>query len=223
MQTLDIVSISNFTTKYFSYDKEEIFDFVLYKKTKLLKSGEAPIYMRITMDRERSETSVLRSIDKEYWDSAKGKAKPVNENNKDLNYYLEHVRHQVYLRQQEMEEKGKIITARTLRNAYLKKDDEEKMTILKFYTEHNDKLKLMVGKGIAFNTYKRHSTSKRHLERFLSAKYKMSDFYLKDITPEFLENYVTYFRVDQGCNNNTTVKYVRNFAKIIMPYLLNGI
>jgi len=67
------------------------------KKSKLLKNGEAPIYLRVTMDGERSETSIQRSMDLSYWESAKGRAKPLNKNNKDLNQYLEHVRYQVYL------------------------------------------------------------------------------------------------------------------------------
>lgn len=49
----------------------------------------------------------------------------------------------------------------------------------------------------------------------------MVDYYLKDIDPDFVDKYETYFRVDRGCNNNTTVKYVRNFAKIIRHAIRN--
>ena len=170
--------------------------------------------MRITIDGERSETSIKRSIEPNRWHMSKGSARALSKFEKDLNQYLKHISHQVYLKQQELEEKNKIVSARTLMNLYLNKGDDKK-TILKVYEEHNNKLKLLIGKGVAFNTYKRHKTSKRHLEKFLKEKYKMRDYYLTDIDPEFVEKYETYFRIDRGCNNNTTVKYVRNFAKII--------
>lgn len=131
--------------------------------------------MRITIDGERSETSIKRTIDPARWNAAKGSTKPLAKFEKDLNQYLNHITHQIYIKKQEMEEKNKIISARTLLNAHLKKDDDERMTILKVYSEHNERLKLKVGKGVAYNTYKLHVTSKHHLERFLNEKYEMRD------------------------------------------------
>ncbi len=78
------------------------------KRSKLNKNGEAPIYMRITIDGERSETSTKRSIEPERWNTAKGLARPLSMYEKDLNQYLKHITHQVYLKQQEMEEKNKV-------------------------------------------------------------------------------------------------------------------
>jgi site-specific recombinase XerD len=113
-----------------------------------------------------------------------------------------------------LERKNRVI-ARTLLNRYLNKDDDDKRTILRVHEEHNKKMYLLIGKGVAFNTYKRYETSKDHLERFIGKEFGQSDYYLKDINPEFLDKYETYFRVDRNCNNNTTAKYIKNFAKII--------
>ena len=45
------------------------------KRTKLLNNGEAPIYLRITVNGLRGEMAIFRSILPEMWDSAKGRAK----------------------------------------------------------------------------------------------------------------------------------------------------
>ena len=46
------------------------------KRTKLLKNGEAPIFMRITVNGERAEISTHRSIDPKLWDQKKEKNNP---------------------------------------------------------------------------------------------------------------------------------------------------
>ncbi len=190
------------------------------KKSKLNKKREAPIYLRITVNGERAETSIKRSIDPDRWNSSKGLALSFTQDEKDLNHYLKHINRQVYIKQQQLEEKNKVVSARSLMNAYLNKDDDKK-TILQVYDKHNKKLFALIGKGVALGTYQRHVTSRDHIERFVLSKYGMSDYYLKDINPEFLDHLDTYFRVDRGCNNNTTVKYIRNFSKIVRLAIRN--
>ena len=187
--------------------------FFLKKKTND-KQAEAQIYMRITIDGQRSETSIKRSILPSQWDTNKYRAKPSYEFHRDLNHYLDHTRNQVFIQQQELEKRNKVISARTLRDCYLRRDDA-KRTILQTYQEHNERLFHMIDNGIAYNTYKRHLTSKDHVERFIRLKYNRPDYYLKDITPEFIDRYESYFRVERGCNTNTTAKYIKNFAKIV--------
>ena len=59
--------------------KRKTFAILFYvKRTKLLKNGEAPIFMRITVDSVIEELAVKRSIKLEHWESNKGRAKPVN-------------------------------------------------------------------------------------------------------------------------------------------------
>lgn len=186
----------------------------LIKKNKLNKRGEAPIFMRITVDGSRSETSIKRSIPELYWDSGRNKSKSGYKYYKQLNAYLDHVRNQVYQHQQDLEKKGKIITAKSIMNRYLGKDEENR-TILTVYKEHNERMNKSIGKGFSYGTYQRHETSKDHLERFIQQEYGRPDMYLKDITPEFVDKYESYFRVDRQCCNNTTAKYMRNFGKII--------
>lgn len=73
------------------------------KRTKLKKRRGAPIYMRITIDGQRSETSIKRSIDPTRWNRSKGMARSLSKVEKDLNQYLKQITHQVYSKQQERE------------------------------------------------------------------------------------------------------------------------
>ena len=93
--------------------------------------------------------------------------------------------------------------------------------ILEVYQEHNDDLKLKVNKGVAPGTYERHVTSRKHLESYIQDTYNKKDIPLREIDHQFITRYETYLRTKRNCANNTTVKYIKNFGKIIRFALNN--
>ena len=100
--------------------KKKTFAILFYvKRTKLLKNGEAPIFMRITVDALRAEMSIQRSINLSDWIEKKCCAKPTNAKNRELNHYLEHIRYKLYEIQKELEDENKTVTAELLKNRYL--------------------------------------------------------------------------------------------------------
>lgn len=191
------------------------------KKLKPLKNGDVRIYMRITFNGVRSEAAIDRTIHPERWNGARGAAKSNSEDGRILNNYLELQKRRVEEIQEELERKKKRVTAKTLKNVYIGNDNDDERTVLKVYDEHNAKLKLRIGKDVKRLTYVRHVTTRNHLERFINQKYSLLDFYLKDVDPEFFDSLHSYFLVDRDCNNNTSVKYIRNFAKIIRLAMRN--
>jgi hypothetical protein len=64
------------------------------RKTTKLKNGESPIFLRITVDGQRLDISLKRSIDSKFWDSNKGKCKgnsiKAKENNTKM-FYQYHI------------------------------------------------------------------------------------------------------------------------------------
>jgi site-specific recombinase XerD len=196
--------------------KRKTFSILFFiRKARVLRNSEVPIYVRITVDGQRAEATINRSIDPEMWNTAKGCGKPLNDNLKGLNHYLEQQRHRVYQIQQELEDKNKVVTASTLRDALVGKGVEEPKTILQIYKEHNARLKLMIGKGFSALTHLRHETSMKHVGDFIQHKYHKPDFYLRDVNKSFINDYEAYLRTERNCCNNTTVKYLKNFNKII--------
>jgi site-specific recombinase XerD len=108
-----------------------------------------------------------------------------------------------------------------LKKAYLNINKEQTSSILQVYQDHNEDLKLMFDKGISPDTYTRHFTSRNHLERYIQDSYKKKDYPLRDIDHGFIVKYETYLRTKRNCSNNTTVKYLKNFGKIIRFALNN--
>lgn len=156
----------------------------MVRRARKLKNQEFPIYMRITVDGERAEISIKRSVNSEYWNEIKGCAKSGTPYAKELNFFLEQIRHQVYECQQDLINKNKTISATSLKNAFLRPDNDENRTLLQVYSEHNEDLKSRIDKGVSKLTYIRHETSENNLERFIKSEFKKNDYHIKDVDQE---------------------------------------
>lgn len=72
--------------------KRATFALVYYiKRKKLLKNGDAPIFARITVNGERAEFSVKRSINTTEWDTGKGRSSRKTKQAHSLNEHLDEV------------------------------------------------------------------------------------------------------------------------------------
>ena len=114
------------------------------RKHRLLKNGEAPIYLRITINGEIADITVGRSVRSEMWDQRRECSFGKLHRDKELNHYLETVKTRLYQIHREFEIDGIPITARGMRDRYLGRDDSSK-TIGDVYREHNRKCRALIG------------------------------------------------------------------------------
>ena len=68
----------------------------------------------------------------------------------------------------------------------------------------------------------RYETSLKHTKDFLLWKYNLTDINIEKIDYAFIMEYEFYLRSERKCANNTAVKYIKNFHKIINQCLANG-
>ena len=168
------------------------------KKSKLLKNGEAPICMRITVNGQRAE--IQKSME--------------------LNHYLDTVRMKVLQIHRELEQDGKPITADVLKRRYYGEGDSPKM-LLEVFQEHNRKYRELMGKDYVAGTVLRYERTARYLGELLQKEYRMNDIPLKEINHEFIARFEHYVKTEKSCAQNATVKYLKNFKKIIKVALVN--
>ncbi len=90
------------------------------------------------------------------------------------------------------------------------------------FEDHNQKVKTLIGSTFAYGTYERYQTALKHLKDFVTWKYNRNDFFLHEIDHEFITEYDFYLRSVRKCNNNTAVKYIKNFGKIIKYSIANA-
>ena len=191
------------------------------KKAKTATSGLVPIYLRITVDGKRVEISSKRFILLEKWSQEQCKMKGNTEEARSLNAYLDILKGKVHDAQKEIVQEGNLVCAETLKNKLLGVEIKKRM-LMPIFQDHNDKMEKLVGKEYAKGTLGRYQTCMSHTKEFLKWKFKVSDIDIKKIDYAFLNDFEFYLRTEKSCNNNSAVKYLKNFGKIIRICLANG-
>ncbi|MFA5973270.1 MAG: site-specific integrase [Lentimicrobiaceae bacterium] len=196
---------------------------VLYyiNRGKKLKNGTVPIYARITVNKQRSEFAISRFVEADEWNVEIDRVMSTSKSAKEINSYLDLIKSNLLLKKREMEEMGRSINAHDLKNIHLGIDTEDK-TILMIFQEHNIRVEGLVYKDFSPGTLERYKTCYSHLKNLIKEKYKKSDMILSDINPMFITEFEYYLKTTRKCCNNTTIKYIKNFKKIVRIALANG-
>lgn len=137
------------------------------RRTKLNKAGEAPIFMRITVNGQRADASVKHFISPRLWNQAKGKAVENGRGGKDLNLYLDAISFNILRIQRDMELEGVELSAHSVLDRYLGKNTPERYTLIEVFQEHNEKQKKLAGIGVAPATAVRYETCRKLMIQFL--------------------------------------------------------
>ena len=185
------------------------------RKTRGKTDGLAGIYCRITIDGKRAEMSIGRTVSIDKWDYAAERVKGASANAREINTLMLSIENGIIEKQREFNRQGVSFTATNLRDAYLGKTPTNKM-LLELFKEHNDKIFRLIETGeYALGTYKRYDTVRNHLHDYIRTNYNGSDISVKEIDYKFIEGLAFFLKSEKGCANNTTLKYIRNFKKVM--------
>lgn len=191
------------------------------RKTKALKDGKSSVYCRATLNGDRAEFVVQSNVEFDQWDHIRGRAKGFTKQAKELNQQLDFVRSKLIEHKNFMEQHNEIMSIQELKNKYFGVDTKSK-TLLTIFQEHNDKCVGLLNKDFAQGTIERYQTCYKHVERFIIQKYNKKDVFLHEINPMFISDFEYYLKTTRNCNNNSTVKYIKNLKKIIRIAMANG-
>ena len=184
-------------------------------------SGPVPIYLRITVAGQRAEVSTGRECEPGKGNAGAGRVSGTKEATRSLNRYLDSLQEKVYEAHRQLVAEGAAITAESLKSKFTGKEERGRYLIAVFQ-DHNRKMAALVGAEFARGTLERYTTSFRHTVDFLQWKYQVSDIDIRKIDHAFITEYEFYLRSVRKCSNNTAVKYIKNFGKIIRICLANG-
>ncbi|GAA4795562.1 site-specific integrase [Olivibacter ginsenosidimutans] len=185
-------------------------------------AGLHPLYVRITIDGKRTEFSSKRFINPKQWDPKMMKMKGSSEEARTINSYLETIKSKVNQTQIILEYQEEPVTLEKFMNAYVGKKLEKQRTLIPIFQDHNKRLKSLIGVEYSAGTHERYEVSLKHTQDFIQHQYGVRDIPLHKINHTFIADYDFYLRTERNCSNNTTVKYIKNFKKIIRICIANG-
>nr|WP_315207441.1 site-specific integrase [uncultured Flavobacterium sp.] len=190
------------------------------KSTKMNVNGNLPIYVRLTINGERTEFSSKKFIDKAKWSPELAKMKGNTEEARSINSYLDMMRSKVLSAEMDLIHKDEDVSLQNVQSI-IKGLYKNHRTLIPIFQDHNDKMKELVGKKYAYGTLQRFEVTLNHIQNFLLWKYNASDILINKVDHAMITDLEFYLRSIKNCANNTAVKYIRNFRKIIKICLNN--
>lgn len=201
---------------------EKSFSLLFYlKRPKNYQSGSMPIYLRITINGIPKEISTKRECTHERWNPSSMRIIGTREESKTINSYLDFLQNKVHEVRRQLVECNQVITAESIKNA-LKGFDKKTKQILEVFKQHNDEMKNLIGKDYSFGTFQRYQTSFQHTANFIKWKYEVEDLDIQKLNYEFVSQYEYWLKTKRNCDQNTSLKYIANFKKIVKICLKNG-
>jgi len=188
----------------------------LLRKCKANKK-RADIYVRITVDGEEKEFSSKEQIEIISWNSEKGMVRGNSIDVKSINDHLENVRLGIKSKYRRLLDDGELVTAESVRDAYLGVQTllkGHKLIELLTYYKKIWEPKLKNG---GFKNYK---TTIKYIELFLTDKFSSGDVFLSQVNGQFatdLEHYIRTIPIKDHdpCKGNGIAKHMQRFKRII--------
>lgn len=182
-------------------------------KTKLLKNGEAPILMRITINGQYEETRIQRSIPLKQWNAAKGFSKGKDRASNELNNYIGELNVRTLEKYKELMLEQALITPSLLLKRVFGKDTEMR-TLLGVMRKEIEDMEKVMNIDYAPVTINRYKNVLKKLESAIPAFYDKEDITFYELTPEFIKAFDLHLKTEAGLCRNTIVRYMKCFKKI---------
>ena len=193
------------------------------RESKARKNGNVPIEVMITVNGERNSFSTGKQIAIEKWDKTKQQVKGKDQETQNLNNYLKAIKAKLYQKEAELLERGFIITAQILYDAYFDKVESLKeRSLFEVFEEHNQEQEKLIGNGVSKATHWVSVYTIRLLREFVQQKYKREDLYLRELNLNFIQSFHSFLRIDKGMAQNSSTKHLKLLKKIINLSVANS-
>lgn len=193
------------------------------RESRVRKDGTASIEVVLTVNGERCAFSTGKRVKSCNWDKAKQQVKGKDEEAQSLNNYLKAIKAKLYQKEADLLDRGFIITAELLRDAYFDKVESLKeKTLFEVFEEHNQEQEKLVGNGVSKATYWISVYTVRLLKEFIQQKYKREDLYLRELNLNFIQSFHSFLRIDKGMAQNSSTKHLKLLKKIVNLAVANS-
>lgn len=200
--------------------KNKITTHIYVKEARKDSNGEAPIYLRITINGERAEISTGKEIRPDLWDKASERVAGRSEAARTINASLNTLLGKVEKYYSGLDTKDERISVHQIMDEVRGKGANQ-MTLVQAYDNHINKMEELIGVDFALNTIKRYKSSLVGLKDFMKNNLSKLDVRLIDLNNQFIEGYHTYLKVTKGLKQNSAAKDIKNLIRVINKAVIN--
>lgn len=190
-------------------------------RSKVTKQGLVPIYMRITIDGDRTECSTKRLIEADAWDSEKERVIESHLDASVINEYLRLIHNEVSRHYNILLSIKDHITPDMVKESYLGKNKEkhQKKTLMQHFNQYlKVKQEKVEVEDLSNGRFKRFKVLQGKVLAFLKYKYKVNDMHPEEMKFNFIVGFEHFLRTVQNIGFNTSMKYAKDL-KQVMNYI----
>ena len=185
-------------------------------------SGISPIYCRIQFKGRRKDFSLKRSLESDKWDENKKFPKDNTKEGKLVFDYLKGVEQSLFDAELTCIKKRIDYTVQDILDIHHGIESDFKGVVELFKIHQVQFNELVKVNQRAKDSLRKYNNCLSHLKCFLKFKYKKGDIDVRHLDLAFITEFDHYIRTIGNCSNNTTVKYLQVFKKIIKIAILKG-
>lgn len=161
------------------------------RDSRVRKDGTTSIEVVLTVNGERCHFPQARKLNPVIGNKNKQQVKGNEEEAQSLNNYLKAIKAKLYQKEAELLERGFVITAELLRDAYFDKVESLKeKSLFEVFEEHNQEQEKLIGNGVSKATHWVSVYTIRLLREFVQQKYKREDLYLRELNLNFIQPFI---------------------------------
>ena len=185
-------------------------------------SGKSPVYCRAQLDGIRRDFSLKRSFEEHKWDSKKNFPKDSTSEGKIMFDYLKGVEQSLFEAELICIKKRMDYSIIDVLAIHSGSEDDFK-GVVEMYKIHQVQFEELVKVNQrSAGSLSKYKNCLNHLVKFLKTKYKQADMDVRNLDLNFIVEFDHYLRTVGKCCNNTTVKYLQAFKKIVKLAILKG-
>jgi integrase len=184
------------------------------RKSRRNVNNDCPIVARITLLGERKDFDSTLFVNPLNWNQDKqrirGASQEVIAKNEAL-VSLETKLRKIYNR---LCEENEVVTVHDVYNVFTGKDYKSQM-LLQLIRTHNENFKARLQTDRSFSTYEKYLITEMRVKEFLRKCKGATDFPVKSLNLQFIQDFEQYLIRDTGIQHNTAVKYIKNLKRLV--------
>ena len=177
---------------------------------------------RITVNGTISQFSAKLTVPERLWEVRGGRAKGRSLESDRINRHLDEIRSQLDRHYRDIRDRESYVTAEKVKNAWLGFGKRYR-TLLSTFRSFTDDLHGRIGVDRSKNTWYRYLATMKHLQAFLTAKYRVSDIALAELELSFIEQFHVYLKTERALKLTSICRYLDCLINVVKIAFNDGI
>jgi integrase len=183
--------------------------------------NQAPVYLRIQFNGNRTEYSVGISVSPKEWDKEKQQVKGRSEMSDALNGKLKAVRARALTIYNELLLKGEPFFPLTIKEK-LTNGFTKAVTFNEAINEYIEKLIALKDSTYSQATINKYLNTQKRVSEYVLKRYSRNQIYLHELNYDFIDGFETFLKREFKHGNNTIAKHYQRISRIVRQSIKKG-